>query len=224
MVSPGAAAAKHILPKGTLSPKVLKEIAKIRIKALQGAHELGASGLESYIFQLKKLHSKVQSDAIKKLLEGRIGLAEKTLRNVHLLHTKHGVSDVKSKSDGDGLRQALDRRQQIYKDYVDMPIDLRIITIRAMLDPALLRRMAWQFETLEISKGFFPEALSHSDARFLKKYLSFLESFKEPASKSPLAQQVLKQTIREVEASLYSYRQVQRVQTDATLCRRVFGS
>lgn len=187
-------------PPLTGLPASLKEmLVKLRLKTI---YEIGPEtalkpdpflGLRKYHQLLRELAQSTSSPEHRAIILGRIKATEDTLIAFERVYAR-GANITQSSSASQ--TPETQKRVQIHEEEFEsldltdeasdlplkhelerLPLDVRIVTIRTLLGPDLLRKMAWQVHYSNPQFGM-AEVLKRSDINFIQEYYSYLHQLR----------------------------------------------
>jgi hypothetical protein len=174
-------------------PEALKrKIVKLRLGTISqvgsevSAHPDPFYGLKKYIELLQDLMQQTPNIEHKAIILKKVRAAEETLlafKEVYLRGLSSSPSPAQTKAESkideswkSDLDKSLDGTQNIdlTQELERKPIEIRVIAIRTLLGPGLLRKMAWQVHFGNPSTAMYSEILNRSEVSLIMQYYSYL--------------------------------------------------
>ena len=228
LAAAGTAAAAPSLLANTRIPYAIKlRLMKLRLSTLDNVD----SGLENYINELKKIMEQTEPGRLKDFLNMRIEKAEKSLsifKEVQLNTKGETITDHSSSSNPAPssteaeqhrvrqIHQENQKRLESLGDLESVPLAIRILMIRGLLDVDVLKRMAMQ-----VHYGRENRILNSADLSLLIKYRELLIKTQQSVGESNLAFYLVPQFIDEVDHVLKQNADWQKIKGSAISCKKM---
>lgn len=207
-----------------------KKLASLRLSTL-GTSD---SGLKIYISQLKELTHPGTPDVLKKYINVRINSAEQALEGFDAMKAEQLAFKTKTKSLGakiskknalksasknsrPGLKKINLNKIEALGDLNAMPPDIRMLTIRTLLDVNLMSRMAWQAHY-----GDKTVTLTKNEVQLIQEYKHLLNLTLKSAPKKSLSSVLIPKLVQEADFVLEAYRSTSRLKkTNIISCSKI---